>query len=229
MFQTIRKRGGRIVGFDSDKITSANARAERATGEFGQDEARGLTLKVLSLAHDSLHGPVPEVEEIQDLVERVLLDSPFHKTAKAYILYRDQHAQIRSLSEAANVDLVERYLLKQDWRVTENSNMRFSLQGLNNFISSHVSSEYWLNRIYPPKISEAHRRGDFHIHDLDVLSAYCVGWDLKTLLRDGFRCVEGKVESRPPKHLRSALGQIVNFFYTLQGEAARNKNQTGTT
>jgi anaerobic ribonucleoside-triphosphate reductase len=151
MFETIPKRDGRIAEFDSAKITSAIARAGKATGEFGQDDAKRLTLKVLSLAHDSHLGPIPEVEEAQDLVERVLLDSPFHKTAKAYIRYRDQHAQIRSPSEAANVDLVERYLLKQDWRVTENSNMPFSLQGLNRFISSYVSSEYWLSRICPPR------------------------------------------------------------------------------
>ncbi|RJR23655.1 MAG: ribonucleoside triphosphate reductase [Desulfobacteraceae bacterium] len=220
MFQTIKKRDGRTVEFDAAKITSAIAKAGRATGEFGHDEAKRLTPKVLSLAQDSIHGSIPEVEEIQDLVEKVLLDSPYHKTAKAYILYRHQHSQIRSLSNAANADLVESYLFKQDWRVTENSNTRFSLQGLNNFISSHVSSEYWLNRIYPSEIGDAHRRGEFHIHDLDVLSAYCVGWDLRMLLRDGFRGVEGKVESLPPKDFRSALSQIVNFFYTLQGEAA---------
>jgi anaerobic ribonucleoside-triphosphate reductase len=120
------------------------------------------------MAHDSLRDPISQVEEIQDLVERVLIDSFFHKTAKAYILYRDQHAQIRNLWAAAQVDMVERYLLKQDWRVTENSNTRFSLQGLNNFLSSHVSSEYWLGRIYAPQIGEAHRSGEFHIHDLDV-------------------------------------------------------------
>jgi anaerobic ribonucleoside-triphosphate reductase len=208
MFKTIKKRDGRIVEFDSAKITSAIARAGKATGEFDQDEAKRLTGKVLSLARDSLHGPIPEVEEIQDQVERVLIDSPFHKTAKAYIFYRDQHAQIRNLSEAVNVDLVESYLLKQDWRVTKNSNMRFSLQGLNNFTSSHVSSEYWLNRIYPPNVREAHRRGDFHIHDLNVLSAYCVGWDLKALLKDGFKGAEGKAESRSPNNLYT---QILSF------------------
>ncbi len=220
MIDNIKKRDGRIVEFDSSKITSAVARAGKATGEFDEREARKLTLRVLTLAHELRLGPRPEVEEIQDIVERVLLDSPYHKSAKAYILYREQHAQIRAISTKANVDLVDHYIQKLDWKIKENSNMCFSLQGLNNYISSEVTSEYWLNSIYPHEIRNAHKSGDFHIHDLSMLSVYCVGWDLKDLLINGFKGVEGKVESGPPKHLRSALGQIVNFFYTLQGEAA---------
>ncbi len=220
MFDTIKKRDGRIVEFDSSKITAAILKAGKATGEFGEREARKMTLRVLTLSHEMRFGPVPEVEEIQDVVERVLLDSAFSMTAKAYILYREQRRQIRSIATKARVDLVETYLERLDWRVKENSNMCFSLQGLNNYISSDITSEYWLNRIYPPEIRDLHKRGDFHIHDLSLLSVYCVGWDLKDLLLQGFRGVEGKVESAPPKHLRSALGQIVNFFYTLQGEAA---------
>jgi len=220
MLKNIKKRDGRIVEFDSSKITSAVARAGEATGEFGERDARKLTLKILTLAHELGIGRVPEVEEIQDIVERVILDSPFYKSAKAYILYRDQHARIRKMVAKANVDLVENYIRKLDWKVSENSNMCYSLQGLNNYISSDVTSEYWLNRIYPPEIRHAHKSGDLHIHDLSLLSVYCVGWDLKDLLMEGFKGVEGKVESAPPRHLRSALGQIVNFFYTLQGEAA---------
>ena len=220
MFENIRKRDGRVVQFDSQKITAAIAKAGKATGEFEEREARKLTLRVLTLAHELRLGVTPEVEEIQDIVERVLLDSPFYKTAKAYILYREQHAQIRNITTKANVDLVEHYIGKLDWKIKENSNMCYSLQGLNNYISSDVTSEYWLNQIYPPEIREAHKSGDLHLHDLSLLSVYCVGWDLSDLLRQGFRGVEGKVESAPPKHLRSALGQIVNFFYTLQGEAA---------
>jgi ribonucleoside-triphosphate reductase (formate) len=220
MFEQIKKRDGRVVPFDSSKITSAIASAGRATGEFGDREAKKLTLRVLTLAHEIRLASVPDVEEIQDIVERVLLDSPYYKTAKAYILYREQHAQIRAVVAKASVDLVENYIQKMDWKINENSNMCYSLQGLNNYISSDITSEYWLNRIYPPEIRDAHKRGDFHIHDLSLLSVYCVGWDLKDILMQGFRGVEGKVESAPPKHLRSALGQIVNFFYTLQGEAA---------
>ncbi len=220
MFEEIRKRNSNVVTFDASKITSAIARAGEATGELGVREAKKLTLRVLTLAHELRIGPVPEVEEIQDIVERVLLDSTFYRTAKAYILYREQHAQIRNIASRASIDLVEQYIRKLDWKIRENSNMSYSLQGLNNYISSDVTSEYWLNRIYPPEIREAHKSGDIHLHDLSLLSVYCVGWDLKDLLKEGFRGVEGKVESAPPKHLRSALGQVVNFFYTLQGEAA---------
>jgi ribonucleoside-triphosphate reductase (formate) len=219
-FEKIKKRDGRVVVFDSPKITAAIAKAGEATGEFKVKEARKLTLRVLTLAHELRPGPVPEVEQVQDIVERVLLDSPYYKTAKAYIIYREQHAQIRQMATRANVDLVDHYIQKTDWKVNENSNMSYSLQGLNNYISSDVTSEYWLNSIYPPEIRRAHKNGDIHIHDLSLLSVYCVGWDLQDLLRQGFKGVEGKVESSPPKHLRSALGQIVNFFYTLQGEAA---------
>ena len=220
MYETIRKRDGRIVKFDSSKITGAIAKAGKATGDFQERESRRLTLRVLTLAHELGMGNIPEVEEIQDVVERVLLDSPFYEAAKAYILYREQHAQIRNIATGANCDLVEHYVNHLDWKVKENSNMCYSLQGLNNFISSEVTSEYWLHRIYPPTIRNAHKRGDFHIHDLSLLSVYCVGWDLQDLLKQGFKGVEGKVESRPPRHFRAALGQIVNFFYTLQGEAA---------
>jgi len=220
MFESVRKRDGRFAEFDSSKINTAIAQAGKATGEFGERDARKLTLRVLTLAHEMRLTELPEVEEIQDIVERVLLDSPFHKSAKAYILYREQHAQIRKIAAKASVDMVEHYIQKQDWKIKENSNMCYSLQGLNNYLSSDVTSEYWLNRIYPPEIRHAHKEGDLHIHDLSLLSVYCVGWDLKDLLEQGFKGVEGKVESAPPKHLRSALGQIVNFFYTLQGEAA---------
>ncbi len=220
VFEEITKRDGRVVGFDSSKIIAAIAKAGKATGEFGEREAKKMTLRVLTLSHELQLEPVPEVEEIQDIVERVLLNSPFYKTAKAYILYREQHAQIRRIATEANIDLVDHYIHKQDWKVKENSNMCYSLQGLNNYISSDITSEYWLNKIYPPEIRDAHRSGELHIHDLSLLSVYCVGWDLQDLLKQGFKGVEGKVESAPPKHFRSALGQIVNFFYTLQGEAA---------
>ena len=219
-FTSIRKRHGEVVPFDASKITAAIAKAGSATGEFDEREARRLTLKVLKYAeHMRLPSP-PEVEEVQDIVEDVLLESPFRSTAKAYILYREQRAKMRTLAAKANVELMDGYLDKLDWRVRENSNMGFSLQGLNNFISSDVTSEYWLRRIYTPAIRDAHKNGDLHLHDLNLLSVYCVGWDLADLLREGFKGVAGNVESAPPRHFRSALGQLVNFFYTLQGEAA---------
>ncbi|MCD6575897.1 MAG: ribonucleoside triphosphate reductase [Nanoarchaeota archaeon] len=220
MFKKIKKRDGRIVDFDIDRITSAITRAGAATKEFDEETAKKLTLKVLAFADKTIKQEIPSVEEIQDIVEEVLMASPYRKTAKAYVIYREQHARIREIVSKANVSLVDQYLKKIDWQVNENSNMTFSLQGLNNYISSEISKVYWLNRIYSKQIREAHLNGDFHIHDLGLLSVYCVGWDLLDLLLNGFKGVPGKVESKPAKHFRSALGQIVNFFYTLQGESS---------
>ena len=219
-FTTIRKRDGRSDSFDASKITRAIAKAGQATDEFGDKEALLLTMKTLDRIEMLLSEADIEVEKIQDIVEHVLLESPYRVTAKAYILYREQRAQMRSITAKAHVDLMDGYLQRLDWRVRENSNMGFSLQGLNNYISSDVTSEYWLNRIYTPRIRDAHKSGDIHLHDLNQLSVYCVGWDLADLLKEGFKGVSGNVESAPPKHFRSALGQLVNFFYTLQGEAA---------
>jgi len=220
MFRKIRKRNGEIVTFDASKITTAIRKAGEATGEFDGKEAAWLTKRALVHTCKSGIGPIPDVEEIQDMVEKTLLESQYSRTAKAYIIYRDQHARTRDILEKANSDLVLNYLEQAGWKINENSNATYSLQDLNNQIASHISSEYWLNRIYSPEIREAHKSGIFHIHDLGLLSVYCVGWDLLDLLRQGFRGVPGKVESGPARHLRSALGQIVNFLYTLQGEAA---------
>lgn len=220
MFKNIIKRDGRIVPFDSEKITIAISKAGKATGEFDYATAKRLTIKVLLLAEELIHDRNPHVEEIQDIVEEILLSSPYRKTAKAYIIYRDQHARMREIARQGGLELVDSYLSKVDWRIRENSNMSFSLQGLNNYISSEVSKSYWLHKIYPPEVRDAHINGDIHIHDLNILGAYCVGWDLMDLLIRGFGGVSGKVESKPAKHFRSALGQMVNFLYTLQGETA---------
>ncbi len=216
----IKKRDGRLSGFDAAKITNAIAKAGMATGDFGEGEAKRLTIKVLNLAEKLFDNKVMTVEEVQDIVEEVLLGSSYRKTTKAYIIYRDQHARLREITNKMEVDLVDQYLKKMDWKINENSNMDYSLQGLNNYLSSEVSKVYWLNKIYPDEIKNAQINGDFHIHDLSILSVYCVGWDLHDLLLEGFKGASGKVESKPAKHLRSALGQVVNFFYTLQGEAA---------
>ncbi len=218
--QAIRKRDGRQVPFDSSKVVEALTKAGRASGEFDRTMAEQLTVRVMNLVLQTVVTDVPTVEQIQDIVEDTLLMSPFKKTAKAYILYRDQHARIREMVQKADLDLIDNYLDRLDWQVKENSNMAYSLQGLNNYISSQVSKTYWLNKIYTADIRRAHTEGDFHIHDLGSLSVYCVGWDLQDILREGFRGVPGKAESKPARHFRSALGQIVNFFYTLQGEAA---------
>jgi len=219
-FDIIRKRDGRLVDFDASKITRALRKAGEATAEYDQAAARRLTIRVLTTAQAMLQGTTPTVEDIQDISEDVLLASPFKRTAKAYVLYRDQHARIRHMVEKADLDLIDRYLERLDWKVKENSNMAYSLQGLNNYISSEVSKTYWLNKIYTPEIREAHSSGDLHVHDLGLLSVYCVGWDLQDLLRSGFQGPAGKTESKPARHFRTALGQVVNFFYTLQGEAA---------
>jgi len=220
MFKRIRKRDGKIVKFDEEKITKAILKAGQATGEFGEDIAHKLSHKVVELARQRITDRTPTVEDIQDIVEEVLIDSKYRKTAKAYIIYREQHAKMREIKAWLHTDLVGQYLKNIDWRIKENSNMGFSLQGLHNYISSEVVKTYWLNSIYPIEVRKAYIDGDFHIHDLGFLSVYCVGWDLYDLLLTGFRGVNDKIESRPPSHLYSALGQIVNFFYTLQGEAA---------
>ncbi|MDR2850248.1 MAG: ribonucleoside triphosphate reductase [Verrucomicrobiota bacterium] len=216
----IHKRDGRIEAFEPKKIVAAIQKAGEATGEFAADEARRLTLKAVTLIHSLRDTLALTVENVQDIVEEVLLASPYRRTAKAYIIYREQHARIREMVRKADVDLIDSYLARADWRVRENSNMAYSLQGLNNYISSEVSKVYWLNKIYPAEVREAHDNGALHLHDLGLLSVYCVGWDLQDLLRSGFKGVAGKAESHPAKHFRTALGQIVNFFYTLQGEAA---------
>lgn len=220
MQRQIKKRNGHIVPFEQKKIQQAITKAGKATKEFSDKEAKELTQKIITRLKKKDADKVLTVEEIQDTVEDVLLTSRFKTTAKAYILYRDQHKQIREITDKLNNGLVDKYLNQTDWKVKENSNMTYSLQGLNNFVASEISKNYWLNRVYPQNMRKAHLDGDFHIHDLNSLSVYCVGWDLLDLLLQGFTGVEGKISSKPPKHFRAALGQVVNFFYTLQGEAA---------
>ena len=217
------KRSGRVVTFKREKIVIAVAKAFKETGEGSKKDAEKIAVKVVQLLNKNYRkNYIPEIEEIQDLVERVLMVLDFDKTAKAYILYREQHRKIRETEGALKeaVDLVDKYIREIDWRVKENANMSYSLQGLNNYVASAVSSKYWMNRIYSKKIRDAHEQGDFHIHDLQSISAYCCGWDLQDLLRQGFTGVSGKVACKPAKHFGSILGQMVNFIYTLQGEVA---------
>ena len=220
MYKSIKKRDGRTAKFDRKKIEKAIEKAGLETGEFDAAQAVELTDKVLGVLETRNQKRLPSVEDIQDIVEDALIDSKFKKTAKAYIIYRDQHKKLREITSNAHVDLIDKYLENLDWKVNENSNMGYSLQGLNNYVSAEITKTYWLDKIYTSKIGQAHKEGDLHIHDLNLLSVYCVGWDLTDLLQEGFTGVAGKVASKPAKHFRSALGQIVNFFYTLQGEAA---------
>ena len=218
----VRKRDGRLEPFDQERITNAIWKAAKAVGGKDRELAKKLSDQVIAeLKKRFGEEGVPTVEEIQDLVEKILIENGHARTAKAYILYRKQHQDMRELAALlSSADMVDQYLEIEDWRVRENSNMSYSLQGLNNYLSSTVIAKYWITRIYPPNIAEAHFSGDIHIHDLGVLGPYCVGWDIKDLLLSGFGGVPGKIESKPAKHFRTALGQIVNFFYTLQGEAA---------
>jgi ribonucleoside-triphosphate reductase len=220
LFTQVRKRDGRYVAFDARRIRAAIEKAGKATGEYDEEVAFRLSTKVINLSMAVLETPTPSVEQLQDIIEEVLLNSPYKKTAKAFIIYRDQHARLREIQETADAGRIQQYIEKLDWQVNENANMSYSLQGLNNYQSSEISKSYWLNSIYTPEIKAAHESGDFHMHDLNILSVYCVGWDLFDLLQRGFRGVPGKVETRPAKHFRAALGQVTNFFYTLQGEAA---------
>ena len=226
MQQKVIKRDGQIVDFDSEKITNAICKASNASNkEIDTFTAKRLTKNVIKIVSDFVKEKksnleAPTIEEIQDIVEKVLLSSEYKQTAKAYILYREQHNKMREFSKNAQIDMVDDYLKELDWQVNENSNMGYSIQGLNNYLASAISKNYWLNKIYPNEIKEAHENGDIHIHDLNIISVYCVGWDLKDLLTEGFTGVEGKVASKPAKHFRTALGQMVNFLYTMQGESA---------
>ena len=218
----VRKRDGRLEQFDQERITNAVWKAAKAVGGKNRDQSKNISDQVVTELNRRFGDDgVATVEEIQDIVERTIIENGHARTAKAYILYRKQHQDMRELAALlSSADLVDQYLDTEDWRVKENSNMSYSLQGLNNYLSSTVVAKYWITRIYPPAIAGAHFSGDMHIHDLGVLGAYCVGWDLKDLLLSGFGGVSGKIESKPARHLHTALGQIVNFFYTLQGEAA---------
>jgi len=222
MIRKIKKRDGKIVDFNPIKITDAIWKAAQAVGGKDYRKAAQLTDKVLDMLEKTLKkGEIPSVELVQDIVEKTLIEEGHAKTSKAYILYRKQHQDMREIGGLLkDIDIVDGYLSMMDWKVNENSNMAYSLQGLNVYATENIISHYWLNKIYPPEIGEAHTNGSYHIHDLGTLGAYCVGWDLKDILLLGFQGVSGKIESKPAKHFSTALMQIVNYLYTLQGEVA---------
>ena len=219
------KRDKSVVPFDRKRVENAIYAAARAVGNGeGRPWAEMLSWAVMGLLDERFasNGHLPHVEEIQDIVEEVLIKSGSPRIAKSYILYRQQRAVTRDARRMLldGEKLVEDYLRRADWRVNENSNMNYSLQGLNFYIASSIAATYWLQTVYPPEVQRAHTGGDFHIHDLGMLSTYCCGWDLQDLLIRGFGGIPAMLESKPPKHFRTALGQLVNFFYTLQGESA---------
>ena len=219
----IVKRDGTQVIFNSEKIMSAIRRAGEATGEFDDDESALLTNQVTKvLRHRFSKGVLPTIEQIQDVVEQVLISANYYKTARAYIVYRESRSKSRQ-DKKTLIDVassVNEYLERADWRVNANANQGYSLGGLILNVSGKIIANYWLSHVYPQAAGEAHRNGDFHIHDLDMLSGYCAGWSLRALLQEGLNGVPGKVESGIPKHLGSALGQMVNFLGTLQNEWA---------
>lgn len=220
-FSNIIKRNGEIVPFSVEKIEHAIFKATRAIGSPNREKARTLSLMVLERLELTPGIKTPDIELVQDTVERVLFENETFELAKTYMLYRKKREQSRNARELlGNIEAVDDYLGLHDWRVRESANSAFSLQGLNQHISTLVTSQYWLDKLYPENISEMHKKGYFHIHDLGFLSVYCVGWDLRDLILSGFKGVLGKTESKAARHFRTILGQIVNFFYTMQGEAA---------
>ena len=216
------KRSGERAAFDANKIRSALERAGAATGEFDADEASLLAAQAGKVLIHRFHGQAPGIEQIQDVVEQTLIAANHFKTARAYIVYRERHARLRTDRQTlVNVESsVNEYLSRADWRVNANANQGYSLGGLVLNVAGKVTANYWLSHVYTPEIGEAHRAGDLHIHDLDMLSGYCAGWSLRTLLHEGLNGVPGKVEAGPPRHMSSAVGQIVNFLGTLQNEWA---------
>ena len=219
----VQKRNGEIVDFDQQKITDAVFKAITATDQGDGVKSRKVSDKVVEILNRRFKkDEIPQVEQIQDIVEEVLILEGLVETARAYILYREQRRRIREAAKVVDEssEKIDSYLRELDWQVNENANMTFSLQGLNQYVGSYISKKYWLNKIYPKEIREAAANEDFHIHNLEILATYCAGWDLYDFLRRGFGGVSGKLESRPPKHLRTALGQLVNILFTLQGETA---------
>jgi ribonucleoside-triphosphate reductase (formate) len=218
----IKKRNGKLVKFVPKKILKAIEGGFRSAGEDNQNGVWQVYKDVISEIDKRFNGTIiPEVEQIQDLIEEILRKDDFDEVAKAFKLYRELHQKFRMISSLVDSDeLIDKYISGADWRIKENANMTYSLQGLNNHVASIISANYWMNKIYDKEIRKAHLSGDIHIHDLASLSPYCTGWDLKDFLMKGFGGVPGKIHSTPPKHLRTALGQLVNFFYTIQGEVA---------
>ena len=216
------KRDGQRAGFDAGKIRSALLRAGQASGEFGEAEADLLTAQVMKVLIHRFRGSPPDIERIQDVVEQSLIAANHIQTARAYIVYRETHKKLRQDRKTV-VDVeasINEYLSRQDWRVNANANQGYSLGGLILNVSGKVVANYWLNHVYSPELGEAHREGALHVHDLDMLAGYCAGWSLRMLLHEGLNGVPGKVEAGPPKHMSSAVGQIVNFLGTLQNEWA---------
>ncbi|NLI21831.1 MAG: ribonucleoside triphosphate reductase [Clostridiales bacterium] len=222
MLTQIIKRDRSSVPFQGEKIALAIFKAASAVGGDDYATSEALARQVVEMAEARYPDGIAEVEGIQDIVEKVLIETGHARTAKAYILYREKRRSARESNAliGATIEMFSEYLNDQDWRINENANTQKSINGLNNYIREVFTKNYWLHEIYPEEIRSAHSAGEIHIHDLGFFGPYCAGWDLKQMLTKGFGGVPGKVESKPPKHLRSFLGQIVNSTFTTQGESA---------
>ncbi len=223
MISTIRKRDGKLVPYDNYKIANAIFKAASAAGAKDFGLALYLAKSVEETIDHKFHpNSIPAVEEIQDVVEKVLIEQGHARIAKAYILYREQHRRLRSTKDLVLdiVNTMDGYLQKEDWRVKENSNVNYSLGGLILHNSGAITANYWLENIYNHDISSAHRNGDIHIHDLSMFSGYCAGWSLRQLISEGLGKVKNKISSKPPKHLSTLIQQMVNFLGILQNEWA---------
>lgn len=223
MVSTIRKRDGQLVAYDNYKIANAIYKAAEAVGghDFGValELAREVEQDISSRFHPN---SIPAVEEIQDLVEKVLIEQGHAQVAKAFILYREQRRRARGTQDLL-LDIkntMDGYLQQEDWRVHENANVNYSLGGLILHNSGAITANYWLENIYPHEIAEAYRNGDFHIHDLSMFSGYCAGWSLRQLIAEGLGGVRNKISSKPPKHLSTLVQQMVNFLGVMQNEWA---------
>jgi len=217
-FGKIQKRDGSLVSFDEKKILEAISKAMKAVGQYDLEKAKKVTEAVLKEASEK--DEVPTVEGIQDLVEKHLMLSKCVDTAKAYILYRDLRSRARNINNLLDVGAkINAYVGKEDWKISIDSSIDYHLQGMYKNIVNEISEKYWMNEIYTEEMRRLHDSKDFHIHKSSSISAYCVGWDLQDLLLVGFKGVAGNVECKPPSHLDSALGQLVNFLYTLTNEA----------
>ncbi len=222
MITQVYKRDGTFQKFDIEKIANAIFKAARACGGNDRETSEALAKEVLSVLEEKFGSKIPTVEEIQNCVEKVLIENRHAQVAKSYILYREKRKQAREKNAliGATIDMFDNYLSEKDWAIKENANMQRSIAGLNNYVREAFTKSYWLNEIYPDYIRDLHNSGAIHLHDLGFFGAYCVGWDLRAILVDGFTGVPGKISSNPPKHLRSFLGQVVNATFTTQGETA---------
>ena len=222
MLKQIIKRDRSIVLFKKEKIVLAIFKAAKAVGGNDFSTSEKLADEAIKMAEERYPDGIADVEGIQDIVEKVLIENGHAKTAKAYILYREKRRSARESNAliGATINMFTEYLNDSDWQVNENANTQKSINGLNNYVREAFTQSYWLHEIYSDDIREAHLSGDIHIHDLGFFGPYCAGWDLRQILMNGFGGVPGKVESKAPKHLRTFLGQIVNSTFTTQGETA---------